>query len=230
MTAIYASYSQNSKKFAMGADNLEGNEGKSVSKIRFILDRYVIGVAGCDNPIFAIDTVVGQNSVEELTKELSDIVKLVANICEWTKEYTEAQIKQHGNDENAKSAFNNAQSMTTTLVVFDHKDFKLYECELGHIFPPDSFNPSSIRPVLLEQEKLLLFALAQTRNGNKKIATLPSDFYLDVKSTFEKMIQLDKETLDRERAIQGEAKVPHLGELGSYCYFEDDSIKYVKNL
>ncbi len=226
MTAIYASYSKNDRRFALGTDNYESKEKKKVSKIRLVDDRYVVTATGSDNPICAIDFFIHQDI--GLLQEIENIESFISRICEVTKGYTAAQVEEYKNDESAKPHFQWLKSASCTLIVFDLKEFVFYECQLENFLPVESLKAAV--PVVLPEDKLLLFSMANTRNQNKRDAVLPQNFYANVKATFNRMIKLDQDLHDGERLKQGEENVPLLGDLGSYCYFKNGKFNFYKNL
>ncbi len=226
MTVAYSAYSKDKKQFAMGADNLEGWSGGIVSKIRVVLDRFAICVTGCDNTIHAFDGMIKLiNDDKELEDGWFDINEVMNDLVLWTKKYTEQQVEEHSEAPEVKRCLNKPEDCEPTVVVFDSKTFELFELEMKKIYPPEAFDLKSAKKNVLKENKLNLHAMATNRTNQISEMPLPLDIFNNPKIEFEALIKMDKDFHNLARLTQ--PSTPYIGDLGSYCYFENGKVLYV---
>lgn len=230
MTAIYAAFSITERRAFVGADDLEGTEGRRENKLRFLLDRFVVGVMGSDNPIHAIDRIFEKNSQKDLKECLVNAEVLAQEIGDWTKGYTSRQIEQHKDNQDAQEKIEYVKDMGASIVIFDLVEFQLYECDFGKIFPPDSFDPTKRTLRKLEENKLHLFALAETVR-QKKNMPLGKDAFSKPMDYMKGQIRFDQSqriAMNRQLASQGQPLIPEIGNLGAYFIYDEFGHRFEK--
>ena len=210
----------------MGADNLEGWSGGIVSKIRVVLDRFAICVTGCDNTIHAFDGMIKVISDDiELEAGWFDIHEVMSDLVLWTKKYTEQQVIEHALTPEVKRCLNAPQDCEPTVIVFDSKTFELFEVEMKNIYPPQKFDVKSAKKSPLKEGVLHLHAMATNRTLQVSEIPLPLEIFDQPKLELEALINLDKDFHNLARSSQ--PGTPNIGDLGSFCYFNDGKVIYV---
>lgn len=224
MTVIYAAYSKSSRNIFIGADDLEGNQKLRVNKIRFFMNRFVIAVAGSDNPI---NGITGQNSLEDLEQEISSPQILVEEISSWTKDYTKSQIEKFSNGTvEEKGSLANAQD-SSTLVIFDTKTFELYRCDLGLILPPENIVPANMSLILLSENVVHLFAMTTNRVFPQNFILLGVNDFSNPDAALRKLIKLDQDWHKVQNTMRTSSFFPDIGELGARFFYESGNPKFV---
>jgi hypothetical protein len=98
------------------------------NKLRFLADRFLVGFMGADGPIHAIDEIIRQNDIEDLKAEFPDSVTLINRVGEWAKGWATVQgWERHGNTEKRKVTFAEQAKETSSLIVFDSQEFRMFE-------------------------------------------------------------------------------------------------------
>lgn len=227
MTVIYAAYSKASRNVFIGADDLEETQKIRVNKIRFFMKRFVIAVAGSDNPINALDCIAGQNSLEDLEQEILSPQILVEQIASWIRDYTKNQIKKfsNGTDEE-KESLANAQD-SSRLVIFDTKTFELYACDLGLILPPENIIPANMSLIPLSENVVHLFAMATNRVCPQTFLLLGVNDFSNPDAALRKLIKLDQDWHKVQNTMRTSLFFPDIGELGARFYYEFGNPKFV---
>ncbi len=222
MTAIYAMYSKKNRQVAIAADDLEEDQGVKVNKIRFIANRFVVGICGVESPIQAIDSVVKQIDEQKLVKELTSVQVIVEELLGWIESFVAVQFKEHfGKPENAK-LFAKLSQMDTSIILFDVQDFQLFEIELGKILPPRKLDAKVIKAVPLADNILNLFALARNARGGRKTFPLPNDVFSGSKEFLEAHLAMDRSNIEaHNKTATTDQQIPPLGGMGAYFQYRD---------
>ncbi len=226
MTVAYSAYSKKDKKFVIGADDLEGKTGRKVSKIRTIRNRYVICVTGCDNPIHAFDMGSKDLTDQQVDEGWPDVNEFMDDIGEWTKQYTECQIQKHSNTTEVKALLSKPSGFDSTVIVFDLKIFDLFKLEIKGLYPLDKFDSKKTKRSILKEDVINLHAMAKNRTSPLETIPLNLNIYSDPENVFKSLIKLDKDYHDRARLTQPD--VPKIGDLGSFCHFDQGNLNYVE--